>query len=453
MAGAIIVMYYRHFGLTGVPFQFTPTSRMLFMSRSHREALTALEWSLAHEPSGFTLMVGETGTGKTTLLVSLLARIQSPARIACVANPRLGFDIIIRDILNQLRIAAGPARSEMAEAFAGYMKDLAVGDRVVVIIDEAQNLDGETLEDLRLFANQADGEGARLHFVLAGQPGLAQRLAAPEFRQINERIGIRTVLKPLDRDEAAAYVAHLVKACGGTIDGLFMAGALDCLLDRAEGNPRRINLLCHNAMLAVWMAGEPRITLAMASATVASCGFGHSAPIGLSRWRPSLARLRFNSLRIGSIRPVAAIAAMAFFGLAAVYLWQGDTLQQEALVSVQTGGAVGDAVTEYPGTGYISNVPSNGAVEAGANIMNPTRAAAQEVHDRGRSPGLRDTAAVRVRTSDTLTGIAARYLGSEIQVDHLIAANPQLGDANRIYAGERLKLPATGRGAVAAENE
>ena len=446
-------MYYRHFGLTGAPFQFTPTARMLFMSRSHRAALTALEWSLAHEPSGFTLMVGETGTGKTTLLVSLLARKQSPARTACVTNPRLGFDGIIRDILSQLGIAAGPARIDMAEALAGYMKGLAAGERVVVIIDEAQSLDSETLEDLRLFANRADGEGARLHFVLAGQPALALRLAAPELRQINERIGIRTVLQPLDRAEAAAYVAHRVNACGGTIDGLFAAGALDYLLDRAAGNPRRINLLCHNALLAAWTAGEPRVTLAAAGAAAASCGFGDSGPLGLSRWRRSMANWRLNSLRMGSIRPVAALAAMAFFGLTAVYLWQSAAPQREEPVSVETGGAVGDAVTEHPGSGYISIVPSNGTVEAGASILHPGTDAAGAA--RRRSSGRRDAAAVRVRVrvGDTLTGIAARYLGSEDQVDRLIAANPQLGDANRIYVGERLNLPAAGGGAVAPEDE
>ncbi len=442
-------MYYRHFGLTGAPFQFTPTARMLFISRSHRDALAALEWSLAHEPSGFTLMLGETGAGKTTLLVALMARNQGGIHIACVTNPRLGFDGIMRDLLRQLGIAACGAQFEMAEAFDRFLSGLPAGDRVVVMIDEAQSLAADALEDLRLFANRADGEGARLHFVLAGQPDLARRLGAPELRQVNDRIGIRTALQALDRDESAAYVAHRVAACGGTVAELFTPGALEHLLEHSGGNPRRINVLCHNAMLAAWNAGEPRVTLAIARAAALASGFANGRAAEARRGGGRFAGLRLTSLRAGSIRPVAALAAMAFFGLAAVYLWQGDWSGREEPTSIEPGGVVGDAVTEHPGAGYISTIPS-GATDPGGLLAT---APGPGLNDRSAADGAAGRGApaqVRVRPGDTLAGIAARYLGSKDQVDRLVGANPRLGDANRIYAGEFLNLPAAARRMTAA---
>ncbi len=440
------VMYYRHFGLTGAPFQFTPTARMLFMSRAHREALAALEWSLAEEPSGFSLMTGETGAGKTTLLVALIARGEGRARVAYVTNPRLGFEGIARDILNQLGVASGPSAIEMCEAFAAFMKNLSAGDRVAIIIDDAQSLAAATLEDLRLFAARADGESARLHFLLAGQPALRELLAAPELRQINERIGIRIALDALDRDEAIAYVAQRLSACGGTIAGVFAPGALEDLIGCAAGNPRRINLLCHNAMFAAWRANELRVSAAAARGAAAACGFAQDRTAGAPRWRERLASRCLMSLRAGSIRPVAAMAAMACFGLVAAYLWQGSPPLWQKPVSIDAGGMIGEAVTESPAAGSIlmprADAPSTGRAPASA---------APSASARTGAAGALDTIPlgprqVRVRAGDTLSGIAARYLGSEDQVDRLVAANPRLGDGKLIFAGEILNLPARASG-------
>ncbi|HJU28417.1 MAG TPA: AAA family ATPase, partial [Candidatus Binataceae bacterium] len=117
-------MYYRHFGLDGSPFQFTPSARPLFLSKSHREGLAALEWGLLHEPSGFTVLVGETGTGKTTLIVSILARNDQRVRPAYVKNPRLGFDGLLREAARQYGIEARSIRFDMLDAFDAFLSRL-----------------------------------------------------------------------------------------------------------------------------------------------------------------------------------------------------------------------------------------------------------------------------------------------------------------------------------------
>src|SRR5215472_5090754 len=134
-------MYYHHFGLNSAPFRFVPSERDLFLSRAHREALAALEWGVLHEPTGFTLLIGEAGTGKTTLVKSILARNYAQVRAACISNPKRGFDGILLELVRQFRLAAQPAKLDMAVAFDHFLERLRPSERVVILIDEAQTLD------------------------------------------------------------------------------------------------------------------------------------------------------------------------------------------------------------------------------------------------------------------------------------------------------------------------
>src|SRR5437870_8100489 len=176
-------MYYRHFGLDGAPFRFVPTGRDLYLSRSHREALAALEWGALYEPSGFTLLIGEAGTGKTTLVKSILARNYSRVRSAYISNPKRGFEGILRELARQFSLTAQPTKLEMSAAFDHFLEQLNPGERLVILIDEAQTLDDEGLEELRLFSNSGNADEKQLNFVLVGQPELIQRLMRRELRQ------------------------------------------------------------------------------------------------------------------------------------------------------------------------------------------------------------------------------------------------------------------------------
>ena len=132
-------MYHQHFGLSGAPFQFTPTPSALYLSATHREGLAALEWSLLHEPSGFTLLVGESGIGKTTLVCSILARGYANVRSAYITSPKLSFDQMMQAIMAQfLRATNGHNKLQLIESFTRLLDDLLPGERLVIIIDEAQ---------------------------------------------------------------------------------------------------------------------------------------------------------------------------------------------------------------------------------------------------------------------------------------------------------------------------
>jgi type II secretory pathway predicted ATPase ExeA/nucleoid-associated protein YgaU len=250
-------MYYEHFGLSGAPFEFNPSASVLFMSPGHREGLAALEWGL-REPSGFTMLVGEIGAGKTTLIYSLLASRHQGVRSAWVANPRLSFGEMLRQILGQLGVSLAQTSDKLAllQAFDGQLASLGPDECVAVIIDEAQDLSDDALEDLRLLSNFQSLERRRLQIVLVGQIELARRLSAPNLRQLNQRIGARALLPVLQGKEIYDYVEYRLRSRGGDIERLFTRGAIRELMRSSGGIPRRINVLCHNALMLAYAEGE-----------------------------------------------------------------------------------------------------------------------------------------------------------------------------------------------------
>jgi type II secretory pathway predicted ATPase ExeA/LysM repeat protein len=208
------------------------------------------------------MLVGEIGAGKTTLIHSLLSTRHSGVRTAWVANPRITFEEMLRQILGQL----GVNRSEkvgkfvLLQAFEAQLASLKPDECLAVIIDEAQDLSDDALEDLRLLSNFQSLERRRLQIVLVGQPDLAARLASPKLRQFNQRIGARALLPTLQGNEIYDYVDYRLRAKGGDIKTLFTHGALKELSRASGGIPRRINVLCHNALFNAFAQGEPCVT-------------------------------------------------------------------------------------------------------------------------------------------------------------------------------------------------
>ncbi len=263
-------MYYRHFRLDGPPFQLTSSPTALYLSKAHREAYSALEWGLLHESSGFTVVVGEVGTGKTTLVLAILAHRYQNVRPIYLGNPKLTFEELMKLVLKQLGLKArGRSRLADLEAFDDFLCALPGGERVVIIIDEAHHLSDDTMEQLRLLSNGGRPDQKQLHFVLVGQPELLRRLRSPSLRQLDQRIGARSVLHPLQSAEVREYVEQRLNLRGGSAKRVFRSRALGQIVRHSGGIPRRINVLCHNAMLLAYSKGAEQVDSRMVQSAVA----------------------------------------------------------------------------------------------------------------------------------------------------------------------------------------
>jgi general secretion pathway protein A len=243
-------VYLSFYGLAEKPFNTTPDPRFLFLTPSHREALSQLVYG-AREGTGVIVLTGEVGTGKTTLLRTLLDRLDRTVAVAFVVTPMLGFEGLLEYILEDLGVeAAGPSPAQRLIALHGFLVQRArTGQRTLVIIDEAQHLAPTTLEQIRLLSNFETGSEKLLQIVLAGQPELMAKLALPELRQLKQRVGLCCRIRPLTAPETAHYVRTRLRVAGAPNPRLFTERALARVHRYAGGIPRTINLLCEHSLL------------------------------------------------------------------------------------------------------------------------------------------------------------------------------------------------------------
>ena len=332
-------MYYRHFRLTGPPFEALAGPEALYLSQAHRESLAALEWGLLHEPSGFTTLTGETGTGKTTLVSSILARNFAQLRAAYVINPKLSFEDILRVVLGQFGIACMESNKlDRIEALVSFLGARMPNERLAIIVDEAQDLSEDVLEELRLLSNYGQRIGKYLQLVLVGQPELALRLKSPSLRQFNQRVAARSVLNRLSFVEAHEYVGYRLRARDGRSRDIFDSEALDYLLRHSAGIPRQINVLCHNAMLLAYSAGASLVDLKSARAAVAE----HGGSLLGGAWTLTIPSKGVQPIYVG----VAALALLLLggYGYRAVPTQAPRTnADASAAVPAQTARIIGDA--------------------------------------------------------------------------------------------------------------
>jgi general secretion pathway protein A len=248
-------MYASFFGLNEKPFSITPDPRYLFLSERHAEALAHLVYGI-NEAGGFIQLTGEVGTGKTTVVRSLLAQAPKHAEIALILNPRMTPAEFLLAICEELGIA-------VEDRSPGSLKDLvdllsrhllkahSEGKRVVLVVDEAQNLAPEVLEQVRLLTNLETETQKLLQIILIGQPELREVLDRTELRQLAQRITGRYHLAPLSAEETSAYVRHRLRVAGATRE-VFSGGALREVRRLSGGVPRLINIICDRALLGAF---------------------------------------------------------------------------------------------------------------------------------------------------------------------------------------------------------
>jgi general secretion pathway protein A len=246
-------MYSAYFGLNDKPFNITPDPHYLFLSGRHTEALAHLLYGVT-ESGGFIQLTGEVGTGKTTLIRSLLEKLPDTVDAALIINPRVTIAEFLRSICHELHITCDQQQGsqELIDALnAHLLQTHAKGRRVVLIIDEAQALSGEVLEQVRLLTNLETSRQKLLQIILVGQPELRELLARTELRQLAQRVTGRYHLEPLSAKETKAYIHHRLNVAGAMAP-IFTPSALHAVQHLTKGIPRLINIICDRALLGAY---------------------------------------------------------------------------------------------------------------------------------------------------------------------------------------------------------
>src|SRR5215813_1050833 len=243
-------MYLTFYGLTDKPFNATPDPRFLYMTPGHREALAQLLYG-TQERKGFIVLIGKVGTGKTTLLHALWQRLKDQSAISFVVNSTLPFDGLLEYVLEDLGVTkTGESRAQRLIALNNFLiKREREGYNTILIIDEAQNLDVATLEQIRLLSNFETPTRKLLQILLVGQPELKNRLDLPELRQLKQRVGLRCHIPPLTLEETRAYIRTRLRVAGARDLGLFTDAAVDRISAYAGGIPRLVNTVCDHCLL------------------------------------------------------------------------------------------------------------------------------------------------------------------------------------------------------------
>ena len=255
-------MYKEYFGFEEMPFSIAPDPRYLYMSDQHREALAHLLYGF-NSDGGFVLLTGNVGTGKTTICRCLLEQIPEKTSIAFIINPKLTVDELLAVICDEFGITY-PGGNKSIKIFIDnintYLLEAhAKGQRAVLIIDEAQNLSADVLEQLRLLTNLETNQVKLLQIILMGQPELRDKLSRPDLLQLSQRIIARYHLGALSKKEVASYVSHRLTVAG-VKDRIFSDAAIAKLYKFSGGVPRLINVICDRALLGVFAHGKKRVT-------------------------------------------------------------------------------------------------------------------------------------------------------------------------------------------------
>jgi len=453
-------VYHAFYGLSESPFGLTPDPKYLFASEGHKEALAHIAYGI-EERRGFVLILGEVGTGKTTLIRHVLRRLGPDVKSVFLFNSSsLGFEELLQAVLRDLEVPSpGRRRVDLIDALNEFLlQENAAGRRVVLIIDEAQHLSASVLEDIRMLSNLETARNKLLQIVLVGQPELGERLGQPNLRQLRQRIGLAAELKPLSRSDSAKYIQHRL-GVAGCPRPVFTPLALRTVHRKSGGIPRLINVMCDKALVLGYGANKNRIGRGIVKQVAQDWTVfrvsGRPASTAPPVRRTAERRIRRapRGARLGQVVAAVVVGALIVTGLLVVRLGTPDQtaavgLPAPAVSSIplgvapeptapqpQVGSASGPrltAVDRVPGNDVTPEQPKAEAPAASDAVPPPV-----DPRPQGPAP------LVTVNHGDTLSWLLYSVYGraDETVVDLVCLANPGLGDVDQLSAGQRLRFP------------
>lgn len=410
-------MYLSFFHLKKQPFHITPDPEFLYLSPSHKEALAAIIYGI-EQRKGFVAIIGPIGVGKTTILRSYLETAERKRlKIVYVFNANLTFEGLLKTIYQELglRIESNDVPEMVNRLYEVLIEEYRQGNTVVLVVDEAQNMPVDTLENLRMISNLETSKDKLIQIVLVGQLEFAERLNIERLRQLKQRVAIRSTILPLTKDESFEYVKFRLHKAGSNPASVFTVPALKRIVRKSEGIPRVINILCDNALITGFGYQRKPVTKKIVKEIIRD--FDGSKRSFLARWW---------------LPGTAALAAL-IVGAAWLLPPREVMLNRLRMLMPREQRVSGDAVKEV----RPAVVP---AAKKGQNQSTRTEGEA------ARAPAKHQPAVVtkNVTPGDTLSKLAREVYGnSDDRVMKLVReSNPQIADPNLIRVGSKLTFPA-----------
>ena len=399
-------MYLNFFGFSEEPFSSAPDPHFLYLSHSHSEVLSSMI-SVIRERIGIITITGEVGTGKTTLIYTLLKDLDEKVKTAFVFNPRIGFKDLLKTILRDLGVpVAEDHLYALLQIFNLYLKErLPFDETVAIIIDEAQTMDTEVLEGVNRLSKRGTPASELLQIILVGQPELEENLDSADLKEFKKRIAIRRQISPLSHAESKSYIDHRLKIVGSSSSKVFTAEAVELICKYADGIPRVINQLCDKAFLIGYALSTPIIDSKIVKDAIRDMSY----------------LIPRKTIRFPDIKPIYKIISfigVVGLGLGFFYLinqdWNKKTPLKEPLV-------------------YKYKI-NNAQLEVKAKNSPLKDHPVKE----------REGKIVKVQKGWTLSLLAQRYYHSTdlTFLDLILEANPQITNANIIHINDEIKIPA-----------
>lgn len=412
-------MYSNFYGFTKEPFHITPDPEFLFLSPSHKQALGSIIYGV-EKGKGFIVITGEVGVGKTTILRSYLEKVDKPkVKIIYIFNAALSFKNLLNTIYKELGLDAktDDVVELLDQLYPILLEEYKQGHTVLLIVDEAQNMPVETLENLRMLSNLETSKDKLLQIVLIGQTEFEKMLNLHELRQLEQRIAIRSTIIPFTKEESIDYIKHRLAMVAIDDTQVFTKGALKKIVREAKGIPRNINILCDNALITGFGYKKKPVNTKIVREVIAD--FGGKAKPSLLRW---------------ALAPTALILLIA--GLFLIYPYRGLFLSK-------------------PENPILSRSPEQNPVreEMKPSSKNPGLSQADqtdppkkeiEISTAEKIPEKTSSAIIRiVKKGDNLFRLTKKVYGyaDNKLVEGVKQSNPRIKDVNRILVGEEIVFP------------
>lgn len=422
-------MYLNHFGLEKHPFYVTPDPEFLYASPSHREALASIIYGV-EERKGFVSIIGDVGVGKTTILRSFLETVdRNRVKTIYVFNTNISFKDLMGAISRDLGV---PLESDdfygmIYELHVALIEEYLQGRNVVLIIDEAQNMPVETLENLRMLSNLESSKDKLLQIVLCGQLEFDESLNRRELRALKQRISIKAYIVPLSQTESREYIRHRLSLAGREAKDLFTSSAMNRIVAASQGIPRTINILCDNCLVTAYGARQNRITERTAREIIA----------GRSRKKRSVNRGW--SIAVSCLLVAVPAGILIYHGtdwIPSLYSWKAVFRldgQHQGNPGQRNQGVTGD--TRVP---RLNPVPEGGG-PLGTEEAPPENPAGKMAPE-GREPS---SVLKIVRKGDTVSSLSKEVYGfyHAGMIGWIKEANPWIVDPDRIDVGDNIYFP------------